>query len=254
MNSDAKRPKHDQYETLLHHVIRNRKEPLASLLDRMTEDQPVKIKDVRFGRKGTSFNLLWDFRLPSPTGNRGECLETKEEQQSFQKRLRGHLLNVQSRKHLSNALFKELKAVTVAFVNVHYWDKKVAKAMTKVGERRSAGRRSGVEIEKREIRQARAQAQSIQQTITMIRDTAKSQKLDEAALHKQIRENYDRDNMPWIRSLFPALRELQGRPKLTALDWKGVRRLTSEVIQREKYRESGTRYSSTAMSRILLHT
>jgi hypothetical protein len=248
-------PKADQkpttpYERLQNHVIRVRKESLKVLLDFIAPEAPATIQNIRFGKQSISMNLRLPFLLP-PADDPGEYLGTVKAQVQFKERLRTFLSGPESGKHLSNALFKELKAFAVLFTGGHRWGERVLDGLNSVGEGRMPGRRSSIKIEKQEAHQILRQAQMIQPRVTEISNRAKSLKSRGQALRRKIMKDYDCDQHPWIRSLFPALQNLHGKPALNTLDPRTIRKLVAAIIRLERYRETGTSHSIGAIEQLL---
>jgi hypothetical protein len=240
------------YERLQDQVIRSRGQSLEVLLDFIAPDVPAAIQNIRFGNKSISMTLRLPFRLP-PAEDPGEYLGTVTAQAQFREGLRKHLSGPEPGRHLSNALFKEVRAFAVLTIGGHRWGERVLDGLNSVGERRMAGRRASIAIEKQEANQIRRQAQIILPTIIEISHRAKILKSRGPALRRKILKDYDRDTYLWIRSLFPALRDLHGRPTLDNLDQRTTGKLVAEIIRREGYRQTGTSHFLGAIYRLLLH-
>jgi hypothetical protein len=236
------------YERLQDQVVHSRRPSLEVLLDFIGSKRPTTIKDIRFGNKSVSMTLRWPFLLPL-AGDPAECLGTPKARALFRKGLRKRLSGAAAGKHLSNALFKELRAFTIQFTGGHRWGERVLDGLNSVGERRMAGRRGSTEIEKDEANHIRRQAQIILPKITEISHRAKFWKTQGPIVRKRILKRYNRD--PWIDSLFPALRDLHGAPTLDNLDRSKIRQLVAAIIQKERYIESGTLHSLGAIRRLL---
>lgn len=239
------------YERLQRQVIRSRGQSLEALLDSLTTDEPVTIEQVLFDRNSISIRLRWPFLLSRTLGDAGDYLGTVSSQNKFRKGLRRHLKGRDAGKRLSSALYRELKAFTILFTKAHRWDKRVVDGLNSVGERRMAGRPKSYAIEKLEANRIRRQAQIILPAISEICRRAKTLKSRGPDLQKKILKDYIRDQYPWIGSLFPALRNLHGRPTLDNLDRRTTSKLVAAIIQRETYRETGTRHFLGAIDELL---
>ncbi len=170
----------------------------------------VTIGQILFDRKYISISLRWPFLLSRTLGDAGDYLGTVNSQNEFRKGLRRHLKGRDAGKHLSSALYRELKAFTILFTKAHRWGETVVDGLNSVGERRMAGRRSSIEIETQEANRIRRQAQIILAAITEINRRAKTLRSRGPDLQKKILKDYIRDQFPWIGSLFPVLRDLHG--------------------------------------------
>jgi hypothetical protein len=238
------------YERLQDQVIRSHGQSLELLLDFIAPEEPASIQKIRFGKQAISMTLRFPFLLP-PADDPGEYLGTVKARAQFREGLRKYLSGPEAGKHLSNALFKELRAFTVLFTGGHRWGKRVLEGLNSVGERRMGGRPSKVEIEKQEAEQIRREALIIQSTVTEISRRAKSLKSRGPALRRKILKDYGRDQYPWIGSLFPALRDLHGTTTLEKLDTQKIHNLITIIIQRERYRKTGTLHFLGAINKLL---
>ena len=250
MKRKADQAQATSYERLEDQVIRSRGQSLEVLLDFIAPRVPTTIQNIRFGDEFISMTVRFPFRLP-PADDPGEYLGTVKSQAQFRERLRKRLSMPEAGKRLSNALFRELRTFAVLFTGGHRWGERVLHGLNSVGERRMAGRSSRVEIDKQEANQIRRQARIIEPTIIKISDRAKSLKSRGPTLRRKILRDYDRDQYPWIRSLFPALRDLHGTTTLEKLDRQKIRKLVTAIIQREAYRETGTRHFLGAIDELL---
>jgi hypothetical protein len=238
------------YERLQDQMIRSRGQSLEALLDLIAPDVPVTIQNIRFGNESISMTLRWPFLLPL-ADDPGEYLGTVKAQARFREGLRKCLSAPDTGKHLSNALFKELRKFVVRFTGGHRLGERVSNGLNSTGERRMAGRPKSYAIEKLEANRIRCQAQIILPTISEISRRSKTLKSRGPALPKKILKDYGRDQYPWIGSLFPALRNLHGRPTLDNLDRRTTRKLVAAIIQREIYRDTGTRHFLGAIDELL---
>jgi hypothetical protein len=253
MKSNRNQEQASPFERLQDQVIRSRGQSLEVLLDSLTSDASVTFEQVLFDRKSMSIRLRWPFWLARPLGDPGDYLRTVNAQIEFRKGLRRHLKGHDAGRHLASALYRELKAFTILFTKAHRWGERVVDGLNSVGERRMAGRRSRVEIDKHESNQILRKARIIAPTIIKISDRAKSLKSRGPALRRKILRDYDRDQYPWIRSLFPSLRDLHGRPTLDKLDRRTTRKLVAAIVQREIYIETGTKHFLGAIEQLLRH-
>jgi hypothetical protein len=137
------------YERLQDQVIRSHGQSLEVLLDFIAPGVPATIQNIRFGKNSLSMTLRWPFRFPL-ADDPGEYLETVKAQAQFREGLRKHLSGPEAGKHLSNALFRELRAFAVRFNGAHRWGKRVIDGLNLIGERRLAGRPSVETIDKQE--------------------------------------------------------------------------------------------------------
>ena len=158
------------------HVIRSHGDYLNKLLEFMAPSVPAKVQNVRFGDDSISMTVRFPVRWP-PLGDSGDYLGTVEVQAQFRAWLQQQLSSRDCGRHLSNSLFKELRAVTVRFTGGHRRGKRVLGELKSVGQRRMAGRHSSNKIEKQEADQILRLAQTIQPTLKEISSRAKSLKL-----------------------------------------------------------------------------
>ena len=224
------------------HLIRSHGDYLKELLEFIAPDVPAKVQNTRFGDDSISMTVRLPFRWP-PLGDPGDYFGTVKARAQFRVGLRQHLSGPDTGRHLSNALFKELRAFTVLFTGGHRWGKRVLAGLKSVGEGRMAGRHSSNKIKKQEAYHIRRLAQMIQPTVTEISNRAKSFKLRGSILRTKILKDYGRDRYPWIRSLFPALENLHGKPTLSDLDPRTIRKLVTTIIQKETQRATGISHS-----------
>jgi hypothetical protein len=116
-----------------------------------------------------------------------------------------------------------------------------------------AGRSKSCEIEKQEANHIRKQARVIQSTINEICHRIQFWKSRGPALRRKILKDYERDQYPWIGSLFPALRDLHGAPTIDNLDRHTIRKVVVAIIRRERHRETGTLHFLGAIDKVLRH-
>jgi hypothetical protein len=146
------------YERLQDQMIRSRGQSLEALLDLIAPDVPVTIQNIRFGNESISMTLRWPFLLPL-ADDPGEYLGTVKAQARFREGLRKCLSAPDTGKHLSNALFKELRKFVVRFTGGHRLGERVSNGLNSTGERRMAGRPKSYAIEKLEANRIRCPAQ-----------------------------------------------------------------------------------------------
>lgn len=253
MKSKTNQEQASPLERLQDQVIRGRGQSLEVLLDSLTTDEPVTIEQVLFDRKSMSIRLRWPFWLSRALGDSNNYLGTVNSQKEFRKGLRKYFKGPDAGRYLSSALYSELRAFAILFIQAHRWGERVVDGLNSVGERRMAGRRSTTAIEKQEGKKILRQAQMIQSTISEISKRAKSLKSRGPALRRKILKDYGRDQYPWIGSLFPSLQDLHGTTTLEKLDPQKIRKLVIAIIQRETYRETGARHFLGAIEELLLH-
>ena len=239
------------YERLQDHVARGSRVSLEGLLDTITSNESAIVDTIRFNKKSVSIKLQWPFWLPPPSDNPGDYLGTMKDLTDFRRGLRKQLSGRDAGRHLSSALYGELREFLIVFTKAHRWGERVVQKLNSIGERRMAGRRSTTAIERQEGRKILRQAQMIQSTISEINKRAKSLKSRGPVLRRKILKDYGRDKHPWIRSLFPALRDLHGKPTLDNLNPQTIRKLVKAIIQKESYRETGTLHSLGAIDQVL---
>src|SRR5258708_23862238 len=114
----------EQAKRLEDHVIRSRRRHLKVMLDFIAPDEPTAVQNIRFNKESISMTLRWPFRLPL-LSNSGDYLGTLKARAQFREGLRKRLLGRDLGKHLSNALFKELRAFAVLFTGGHRWTQRV---------------------------------------------------------------------------------------------------------------------------------
>ena len=101
---------------------------------------PCEILDVRFLRNEIVLSVKWKFSMPLETGDAGQFVEHRKDQDEFRNELRKQLLHWGGGARLSNLLTAELEKVVLRTLRAHRFGEDVVKRLRTSRERRMAGR------------------------------------------------------------------------------------------------------------------